>query len=203
MERPSDHMEHFEHQQHAAHDPFDKRVAMTMAIVAASLACMTMLGHRAHHETLRYRIEAGDKRTQAANQWAYYQAKNIRRHDYRRDKVFLTILPKLNDDKAVAALQRAEKDWQKQLDDYEVELPQHKATAEKLEAEANGFEEHSKHTHHLADGLDLSELGVELSLVLCSLAVLTKRRPFWYVGILSGALGVAFGMYSYGMHLLH
>jgi hypothetical protein len=33
-------------------DPFDRHVAMSMAIVAALLACVTMLSHRAHTETL-------------------------------------------------------------------------------------------------------------------------------------------------------
>src|SRR5262245_15732413 len=98
MEHPGEHLEHVEHQQHAALNPFDKRVAMTLAIVAACLAAMTMLGHRAHNETLRLRIEASDKRTQAANQWAYYQAKNIRRHAYKKDMIFLNILPKVSGD---------------------------------------------------------------------------------------------------------
>ena len=31
---------------------------MTMAIVAAALACITMLSHRAHNETLSYQIKA-------------------------------------------------------------------------------------------------------------------------------------------------
>jgi len=37
----AEHVEHVEHQQHAAHSPFDRRVAMTMAIVAAMLAAVT------------------------------------------------------------------------------------------------------------------------------------------------------------------
>jgi hypothetical protein len=35
------HLEHAEHAQHAAHDPFDRRVTMTIAIIAAMLACVT------------------------------------------------------------------------------------------------------------------------------------------------------------------
>ena len=41
-----EHLEHAEHAQHAAHNPFDRRVAMSMAIVAAVLACVAMLSHR-------------------------------------------------------------------------------------------------------------------------------------------------------------
>src|SRR5438445_140893 len=52
------HLEHAEHARHAAHDPFDRRVAMTMAIVAAVLACVTMLSHRSHNETLRLQSDS-------------------------------------------------------------------------------------------------------------------------------------------------
>jgi hypothetical protein len=201
MEHPAEHLEHLEHQKHAAHDPFDKRVAMTMAIVAACLAAMTMLGHRAHNETLRYRIEAGDFRTQAANQWSYYQAKNIRQHAYQKDLVFLNILPKGNG--TTEEVETTRKRWQDQLDKYGKELPQMMEKAKGLEAEAAKLEDKSKHTHHLADHLDLAELGVELALVLCSLAVLTKRRAFWFAGIISGALGVGVGIFAYVQHLLH
>ena len=49
---PEHHIEHAEHAVHASHDEFNKRVTMSIAIVAAVLACVTMLGHRAHNETL-------------------------------------------------------------------------------------------------------------------------------------------------------
>ena len=47
-------------------DPFDRRVAMTMAIIAAVLACVTMLSHRAHDESLSLLAEA-NRLTTAAN----------------------------------------------------------------------------------------------------------------------------------------
>src|SRR5262245_57141330 len=86
---PEHHIEHAEHAAHA-HDPFDKRVTLSIAIVAAALAAVTMLGHRAHNATLqlhseatRLQAEAGIVHNQAANQWAYFQSWNIREHAYR------------------------------------------------------------------------------------------------------------------------
>lgn len=80
---PEHHIEHAEHASHAAHDHFNRQVTMSIAIVAAVLACVTMLGHRAHNDTLRLQGEALDlqtqasiKSTKAANKWAYYQSKN-------------------------------------------------------------------------------------------------------------------------------
>src|SRR5207237_3555229 len=76
------HLEHAEHVQHHAHDPFDRRVAMTMAIVAAVLACGGMLSHRTHNETLKLHIMANDDITEASTRWGYYQAKHNRGYQY-------------------------------------------------------------------------------------------------------------------------
>ena len=57
MEGAHEHMEHAEHAGHA-HDPFDKRVAVSIAIVAAVLAGVSMLGHRKHNEVLQLTTEA-------------------------------------------------------------------------------------------------------------------------------------------------
>ena len=44
---------------------------------------------------------------------------------------------------------------------------------------------------HRADRFDLGELGVELGLVLCSVAILTKRSLFWLIGMNATLVGVA------------
>src|SRR5262245_20972381 len=80
---PEHHLESAEHAHHASLDPFDRRVAMTMAIIVAALACVTMLSHRAHNETLRLQAEANNKHTQASDDWNFYQAKNIRSHEFQ------------------------------------------------------------------------------------------------------------------------
>ena len=48
---------------------------MTMAILAVLVASITLLGHRAHTEEVILQ-------SRAADQWAYYQAKEIRRRNY-------------------------------------------------------------------------------------------------------------------------
>ena len=80
---PEHQIEHAEHAVHAAGDAFNRQVTMSIAIVAAVLACVTMLGHRAHNDTLRLQGEALElqtkasiKSTETANKWAYYQGKN-------------------------------------------------------------------------------------------------------------------------------
>jgi hypothetical protein len=44
--------------------------------------------------------------------------------------------------------------------------------------------------HHKADWFDLGELGVELALVLSSVAILSRRSGYWHAGILLCVLGL-------------
>ena len=80
MSEMNEHLEHAEHAEHASHDPFTIRVAMTMAIVAATLAAVTLVSHRAHNNTLLYQTEHGNLKVQESNAWSQYQAKRLRQH---------------------------------------------------------------------------------------------------------------------------
>jgi hypothetical protein len=218
MEHPAEHVEHVEHQQHAAHSPFDRKVAMTMAIVAALLAVDTLLSHRSHNETLRLQseavgleaqaggvqTEADIRHTKAANQWGFFQAKNIRLHEF---DAFLEMASFMAHDPAKEeAFKKATTYWRNQVDKYKnKDLPEIRAEAERLTREAEEFEKESlakkkesqelvKESHLIhqrSTWFDIGELGLEMSLILCSIAVLTKRAPFWYTGIVCAVIGVS------------
>jgi ribosomal protein S9 len=198
METP-DHLEHIEHAQHASHaGGFDRRVAVTMAIVAAMLAAVTMLSHRAHNDTLRLQTEANILHTRATDEWGYYQAKNIRRQVYQADIDLIGVLAK--DPGAEAQRDSVRSAWSKHIAKYDQELAEQKLKAEQLVKDAEQKMEESQHAHHHADRFDFAELGVELGLVLCSLAVLTKRLPFWYSGMVSALIGVAIAATAFFVH---
>src|SRR4051812_15853939 len=67
-----------EHASHHAHDPFDRRVAMSMVVIAAVLATVKVIGHRAHNDTLAYQIKANVAHTQESDQWNFFQSKKMR-----------------------------------------------------------------------------------------------------------------------------
>src|SRR5437868_1113624 len=199
---PEEHLEHAEHAQHAAHDPFDRKVTLSIAIVAAILAGVTMAGHKAHNETLRLQGEAikeqslvGISRTDTANQYAFYQAKKNRGVMYEAFADFISMLPLKDGSEKVH--EKATGKWKKETEKYVKELPQMLAEAEKLKAEAKKYEakaeklvEDSHTSHTRADRFDIGELGLQLGVVLCSLAILTKSRYFWYTGLLCSLLGL-------------
>lgn len=187
--------------------PLDRHVAMTMVIIAAILAVITLLSHRTDAEVLSMLVQAANLRTEAniyhtraSDQWAYYQAKNIKSTELQGFLAMLEELkgPMAGDHKTM----ELEEDWGAKVRKYEgTELPHLKASAEQLvnqglrfEAESAQVVRGSFEAHHRAERLDLAELAVELALVLCSLAVLTKGPRFWYAGIATGALGALIGL---------
>src|SRR5262249_42192359 len=149
MKSTHEELEHIEHTKHAAHDPFDRNVALTVAIVAAVLACVTMMSHRSHNETLRLqaegnslRTESNMARTEANDQWSYYQAKNIRFHEYQALLGLMTVVAERpNSDKERESLRGK---WSDTVKKYEKELPEQKAKAEHHDAEAKKLQEEAK-----------------------------------------------------------
>ena len=61
---------------HASHEEYRYTlpVSLTISILAVLVAGAALLSHRAHTEELL-------RQSQATDQWAYYQAKNIRWHE--------------------------------------------------------------------------------------------------------------------------
>ena len=196
-----------EEEQEGKLSPFDRNVAMTMVLIAALLAVITLLSHRTDAEVLSLQVEAANLRTEAniyhtraSDQWAYYQAKNIKSTEYQTFLAMLDALkPPMTGDHKTTEL---EENWGAKVRKYEgTELPQLKASAQQLVNQALRFEgesgqavRRSYEAHARGERLDLAELAVELALVLCSLAVLTKGPSFWYAGIAASALGALIGV---------
>jgi hypothetical protein len=153
-------------QEHAEHarEPFDKKVAASMALIAAALAVVSVLGHITTTEELRMQQKAADE-------WAHHQAQRIRLYEAG------AIADLLNAVHAPAQKYSQDKQhFQKDSDD----------TQEK----AQELERESDLAGKRAFRLHLGEVFLEVAIVLASLAILSKRAAMWYAGILSGATGV-------------
>jgi len=185
MSETEQHLEHAEHAQHAAHSPFDRRVTMTIAIIAALLACVTLLSHRAHNATLQSEIHANDFITLASDKWNEYQAKKNRLYLFQVNIELVRVLSKdgtQNSDEQTKA-------WKTQAEKFEEDAAKLQNEARDYEDKAKEMKDQSEHIHHIGDRYDLGELGVEIGLVICSIAVLTKRNGFWLSGMAAAGLG--------------
>lgn len=212
MSNTHEHLEQAEHAEHYAADPFNQRVAVSIAVVAALLAGLSMLGHRKHNEVLqlqgevnRLTTEASILHTRATDKWGEYQAVNVRDHGYEFTGALLKEVAGA-EPKYGAALKGSIARADGQHAKYAERLPILKDEAEKLGHAGAGKQaaslqkmDNAHHAHLQADRLDVAHLGAEIGIVLCSLALLTKRKAFWFAGLGAAALAVAFATTAYTM----
>ena len=171
-----------EHAEHAKEDPSLARVSLTMAILAVFVAVISLLGHRAHTEEVLLQAKASD-------QWAYYQAKNIRAHN---DRLFAALTAVANSSNP-EALAKTREDFQKESDRYQEEQNEIQKEARALEAEV-AIE------RRRADRYDLGEVFLEIGLVVTSITLLSGRRIFWHAGLLTGAVGLFITIVGFLVH---
>ena len=161
-----------ENAEHAKHDPGMAPVSLTMAVLAVVVAVVALLGHRAHTEEVVLQAKSSD-------QWAFYQAKNIRRHT---DELFadLTSVTPTTDAAALGKLREK----------YSGEADRYKNEQKEIEEKANEMEKEVGTERRRADRYDLAEVFLEIGLVITSITLLSGRRIFWSAGIVLGIVGL-------------
>jgi len=171
-----------EHAEHAKDNPTLAPVSVTMAVLAVLVAVVTLVGHRAHTEEVVLQAKASD-------QWAYYQAKNIRRHT---DELFtdLTSVQATTDASALAKLREK----------YSGEASRYKDEQKGIEDKAHEMEAEVATERNRADRYDLAEVFLEVGLVITSITLLSGRRLFWYLGVLLGVIGIGLAATGYFVH---
>jgi glutamine synthetase adenylyltransferase len=152
---------------HHASSGFDKRVAVTMAVIAATLAVVSVLGHIETTEELLNQQLASD-------QWAYYQAKAIRRY---QSEVARDVLAGMG--KREAAQQ------------YTGNMERYQKESEEIQVQAKELQSESDFAGRKALRLHIGEVFLEIAIVFASLAILTKRTFLWMTAIGSALIGVA------------
>jgi Domain of unknown function (DUF4337) len=171
-----------EHAEHAKENPRLAPVSVTMAILAVLVAVASLLGHRAHTEEVVLQAKSSD-------QWAYYQAKNIRRHT---DELFtdLTSVEATTDAAALAKLR----------DKYSSEAARYKDEQKEIEDKAHEMEAEVSIERNRADRFDLAEVFLEIGLVVTSITLLSGRRFFWMLGISLGIIGTVTAATGFLIH---
>jgi hypothetical protein len=171
-----------ENAEHGRENPSLAPISVTMAILAVCVAVVSLLGHRSHTEELLMQNRATD-------QWAYYQAKNIRLHNY---DMGLDMLPLIEfKDKEQAG--KVQEKYKGQVDRYAKEQTE-------IEEKAKDLEGESARAQRKADRFDMGEVFLEIALVISSLALLSRKQIFWFLGMISGVAGLVVAVTGYLMH---
>jgi hypothetical protein len=159
---------------HEAHEPFDKLVAGTMAIIAALLAVVSVLGQH-------FTTEKVVNQQLASDQWAYYQAKDIRRYVAQVAEDDLVAL------KAPPAV----------LQKYSQDVNRYKSQSDSIQEKAHDYENERNKAGAQAGRLHFGEVFLEIAIVFSSLAILIRRKPFFLAGVASAVIGIVISITAY------
>src|SRR6266851_3652293 len=172
------------HTHHGEHgdNPLVIPVSMTMSILAVLVAVATLFGHRAHTEELLLQAQATD-------QWAYYQAKNIRLHE----------MQVMVDQLGVFTVQDKQK-TELLREKYQKEVERYSNDKDSISEKAKEQERERDLLRAKADRFDAGEGILEIALVICSLTLLTDKKLFWYAAMLIGAAGIVASLGGFLQH---
>jgi Tfp pilus tip-associated adhesin PilY1 len=181
---PHDH--ELEHAAHAAgHDNFSGRIAVTTALLAVLAAGFSYLSGATQATAALYKNNAVLKKTEAANQWSYFQAKST-----KENIAELAVLLAAPEASAAQAAEVAR---------YAAEKTGIESTARKLEQESLEWDGKSDQQLHLHHRWAQATTALQVAIALAAIALITRRR--WLQGVVYGFSGV--GALLAVMALLH
>jgi len=157
--------EHIEHHARMSPEKWISAVALTTALLAALAALASLLSGENANEGMVSEIKA-------ANQWSYYQAKGIKSGLLGSKTELLEVLGH--------PVAKADTD---KLAEYARDQKEIRETAEQHEKAA----EARMHTHLIfARGVTFFQIAISIA----AISILTKRRVFWGVSLVFGAIGI-------------
>jgi hypothetical protein len=161
--------------EHAANS-FSRRVALVTAIYAVVLAISALGGNHAMKEMLLAQQES-------SNQWAFYQAKVIREHLYRAQRMRLEA--DLADRAPAAAREKHEallKKFDEEEKRYNAEKKDIEKDAKKLEAVRDGFQ--ARDPYFL-----VGEALLQIAIVMSSVSILGRSRLIFSFSLVLAVAG--------------
>jgi hypothetical protein len=170
---PHDHA--VEHEGHRA--GLGQQVAIFTAVLATVGAIVSFFGGDTQNNAMLYKNNAVLERAEASDQWAYYQAKGVKKN-IAEAAAHLT-----NDPKRAEQYAQEAKRYSSEQKEIEVEARKH----EKLYKDWDAKSEQALHPHHY---LAMSMTLLQIAIALASITVLTQKR-WLLVGAAASALGGA------------
>ena len=162
---------------------FTRRVAITTALYAVMLAIAALGGNNAMKDMLLAQQQSSD-------QWAFYQAKVIREHEYRIQQKRLEV--ELAERGAGMAPETRQQ--------YEALLAEFTAETKRYNTEKKDIEQDAKKLEHERDVnrnrdpyFDFAEVLLQIAIVMSSVSILSSSRLMYGVSLIL-ALGGTFLM---------
>ena len=181
---PHDH--ELEHAAQGSHDEHGKegkgmiaQIAVITAIIATVGALFAYMGGATQANAGLYKNNAAIKKTEASNQWNFFQAKSTKQS-----------LAEVSRD---LSADNVKEKYQAKIDRYEKEKTEIKLAAEKLEKESTDWDKKSDEQMHQHHRWAQATTILQISIAMAAIALLTRKRWVEYVMFAAAAGGLVIG----------
>ncbi len=182
---PHDHaVEHAAHGSHEDDNGFASRIAVMTAIISTVGALFSYQGGATQNDAMIYKNNAAIKKTEASNQWNYYQAKSNKQNLAE----LAMALPGVDVEK-----------YKKEVARYKSEKEDIKKEAEALEAASKKWDDESEKQIHLHHRWAQAMTIMQVAIALAAITLLTRKRWMQMAVYIATAIGAVLA----GMAFLH
>ncbi len=166
--------------EHGSKDGFAGMIAVATAILATIGALFSYMGGATQANAGLYKNNAAIKKTEASNQWNFYQAKSSKQN---LAELAMALVP-----------EEKRAGYKDEVERYKKEKAEIKVAADKLEAEAVTWDKQSDEQMHQHHRWAQATTALQISIALAAIALLTRRKWLeWGVFGVSG-IGIVLGI---------
>ena len=169
------------HDSHANGGGMIAQIAVITAIIATVGAIFSYMGGATQANAGLYKNNAAIKKTEASNQWNFFQAKSTKQS-----------LAEVSRDLTTGETEKAK--YQAKIDRYEKEKNEIKLVAEGLEKDATVWDRQSDEQMHQHHRWAQSTTALQVSIALAAIALLTRKKWLEYGMFVVAAIGVSIGV---------
>ncbi|MEO8701350.1 MAG: DUF4337 domain-containing protein [Kofleriaceae bacterium] len=153
-------------------------LALTTVVFAVCATLSTLKGGG-------YSTRSVVSQAEASNQWAHFQSKSIKGYlyDLQRDKLELELKAGVADGGGA---------YQAKIALYAAESVRYRDERTAIAAAATTLEQARDQARRQSGSFGLAAMFLQIAILLSSIAALTKRRLFWYLGNAAGCFGLLY-----------
>ena len=166
---------------HGAAGGMINQIAMFTAVIATVGAIFAYMGGATQANAGLYKNNAAIKKTEASNQWNYFQSKSTKQS-----------LAEVSRDLTAGEGEKAK--YQAKIDRYETEKKAIEADARRIEAEAKEWDEKGDVQMHQHHRWAQATTALQVAIALAAIALLTRKKWLEWGMFGMGAIGVAVGV---------
>lgn len=163
-------------------EPWLNYLALSTVILALCATLSTFKGGS-------YSTRSVLSQSQAANQWAYYQAKSLKGYLYEIRKEEIEMDLKERESTLTPDVIREIK---AKLDSYAKRIARYDAEKEEISKEAKKFEEIREDAQKHSQTFGIAMIFLQIAILLSSIAALLGKKLLWCLGMVVGATGVVY-----------